>query len=151
MPSGKWREREGFGHIAGGSQWHIVHWTLLYEVVVDPQVQKLLLSLKTTGIPDESFFPTAGLWLQEKAQAREKGLRLRILNLDLRYSNESHRRDLSYPGERAKLKHLGQTKNKLWARKALTAKVTCEYTNDFLRLHHDCAPYEGMQPIIDVE
>jgi hypothetical protein len=32
------------------------------------QVQKLLLSLKTTGIPDESFFPTAGLWLQEKAQ-----------------------------------------------------------------------------------
>jgi hypothetical protein len=40
MPSGKWREREGFGHIAGGSQWHIVHWTLLYEVVVDPQVGK---------------------------------------------------------------------------------------------------------------
>ncbi|KAM3570090.1 hypothetical protein VYU27_007836 [Nannochloropsis oceanica] len=150
MPSGRWRARHGQSRIYGCTQWHMLHYTLAYEMAMHPDVQGLLLSLKDTGIPDESFFATAALWLQSTA-AKQNRPQLPIVGGDMKYRNEGFRRDLRYEGEKDKIKRLGTQKSHLWARKAYTAHVTCDYTNYILGLSQDCSPYEGLEEISEIQ
>jgi hypothetical protein len=40
MPSGRWRARHGQTRIYGCTQWHMLHYTMAYEMAMHPEVRR---------------------------------------------------------------------------------------------------------------
>lgn len=67
------------------------------------------------------------------------------------HQQTGNQRDLRKEGEFEHLARLAQMKGTLWARKAYTAFVTCDYTNRLLGLGYDCRKYENATVIPEVQ
>ena len=151
MPSGRWRAKYAQDRIHGCTQWHMYHASLIHEFTTNQKLYGLLFSLKDTGIPDESFFSTAVKWMEKTSKAEKWPIIFQQGGPDSRYRNEGYNRDLRHEGEFELLGELKRKKDFLFARKAYTSIVTCNYTNLIMELENDCSRYEKFEEAYSLE
>merc|ERR1711918_255090 len=145
MPSGRWREKYNQDRIYGCTQWHMYHTSLIHELTTNQKLYGLLFSLKDTGIPDESYFSTAVKWMEKTSKAEEWPIIFKQGGGDSRYRNEGYNRDLQRRGDFELLIEIKRKKDYLFARKAYTSMVTCNYTNLIMGLDNDCTRYKKFE------